>query len=383
MALPINPLAKLISSASQSIATEAADAAAAVKSAGQAALDAKVDMLSGAAGTNLNGFASGVSSIGDAAKGAAGDFSSVIGGAAGGIGGALSGIGSTIQTSLSGALDSASSALGSLGGSISGGLSSALPGGIGGLVDSIGGGITQKFNSAAGQVDDILSKLRGKNVPGGAELFPKLGGGSSIELFPNEGNDWRVRINADWKIFSDPLMQRLKDTGGVVWPYTPTVSISTKANYTQIEPTHNNYPFQSYKNSQVEDITISGEFSCETAADAEYWIAATTFFKAATKMFFGQGQYAGNPPFICRLTGYGGSVFNNVPVVVKSFTVDLRDDVDYINCYSGSVTSNTWVPILSTISVTVSPIYNRERLREFNLQTYVTGSPDRNKIGFI
>jgi hypothetical protein len=379
MSLPINPLAKLISSASQSIASEAADAAAAVKSAGQAALDAKVDMLSGAAGTNLNGFASGISSIGDAAKGAAGDFANVIGGAAGGIGGALSGIGSAVQTSLSGALDSASSALGSLGGSLTGGLSSSL----GGLVDSIGGGISQKFNSAAGQVDDILSKLRGKNVPGGAELFPKLGGGSSIELFPNEGNDWRVRINADWNIFSDPLMQRLKDTDGVVWPYTPTVNISTKANYVQIEPTHNNYPFQSYKNSQVEDITITGEFSCETSADAEYWIAATTFFKAATKMFFGQGQYAGNPPIICRLTGYGGSIFNNVPVVVKSFSVDLRDDVDYINCYSGSVTSNTWVPVLSTISVTVSPIYNRERLRKFNLQTYVTGSPDRTEIGFM
>jgi hypothetical protein len=377
MSLPINPLAKLISSASQSIAAEAADAAAAVKSAGQAALDAKVDMLSGAAGTNLNGFASGISSIGDAAKGAVGDgsFASVIGGAAGGIGGALSGISSTVQSSLSGALDSASAALGSLGGN--------LTSGVGGLVDSIGGGITQKFNSAAGQVDDILSKLRGKNVPGGAELFPKLGGGSSIELFPNEGNDWRVRINADWNIFNDPLMQRLKDTDGVVWPYTPTVNISTKANYVQIEPTHNNYPFQSYKNSQVEDITITGEFSCETSADAEYWIAATTFFKAATKMFFGQGQYAGNPPIICRLTGYGGSIFNNVPVVVKSFSVDLRDDVDYINCYSGSVTSNTWVPVLSTISVTVSPIYNRERLRKFNLQTYVTGNPDRTEIGFM
>lgn len=378
MSLPINPLAKLISSASQTIATQAADAAAAVKNVGQAQLDAKIDMLSGAAGTNLNGFASGISSIGNAAGGAIGELSSVIGGAAGGIGGALGGIGSSIQSSLSGAIGNASDAIGSL----SGGLASVAGGGLGGLVDSIGGGITQKFNSAAGQVDDILSKLRGKNVPGGAELFPPSGG-TGITLVPDRGNDWRVRIDCDWSIFDTDLMQILANTGGVVFPYTPTISISTKANYTAIEPTHNNYPFQSYKNSQVDDITISGEFSCETATDAVYWIAATTFFKAATKMFFGQGEFAGNPPIICRLTGYGASIFNNVPVVIKSFSVDLRDDVDYINCYSGPVTSNTWVPVLSTISITVSPIYNRERLRTFNLQDYTSGSPDRTNIGFI
>lgn len=381
MSLPINPLAKLISSASQSIASEAADAAAAIKSAGQAALDAKIDMLSGAAGTNLNGFASGISSIGDAAKGAAGDFANVIGGAAGGIGGALSGIGSTVQSSLAGAIGGASDAIGALGGGLAGALGGA-GGGLDGLVDAIGGGRAQIFNSAAGQVDDILSKLRGTNVPGGAELFPPSGG-AGITLVPDRGNDWRVRIDCDWSIFDTDLMKILDNTGGVVFPYTPTISISTKANYTPIEPTHNNYPFQSYKNSQVDDITISGEFSCETASDAVYWIAATTFFKAATKMFFGQGEFAGNPPIICRLTGYGASIFNNVPVIIKSFSVDLRDDVDYINCYSGPVTSNTWVPVLSTISITVSPIYNRERLRTFNLQDYVTGSPDRNNIGFM
>jgi hypothetical protein len=172
----------------------------------------------------------------------------------------------------------------------------------------------------------------------------------------------------------------LQETGGVVWPYLPNITVSTKANYTQVDTIHNNYPFQAYKNSQVDEIQISGDFSCETERDAAYWISATTFFKTATKMFFGQGPNVGNPPIICILSGYGTSVFNNVPVIIKSFSVDLKDDINYINC--NTYGTNTWVPVLSTISVTVTPIYNRSRLRKFNLQDYARGGLV-DGVGFI
>jgi hypothetical protein len=132
----------------------------------------------------------------------------------------------------------------------------------------------------------------------------------------------------------------------------------------------------------VDDITISGEFSCETETDAAYWIAATTFFKTATKMFFGQGELAGNPPLICNLTGYGASVFDKVPVIVKSFSVDLKDDVNYVRC--NIFGTNTWVPVMSTITVVVSPVYNRQRMRQFNLQDYARGkTADASGVGYI
>ena len=132
----------------------------------------------------------------------------------------------------------------------------------------------------------------------------------------------------------------------------------------------------------VDDITITGEFSCETETDAAYWIAATTFFKTATKMFFGQGEFAGNPPLICNLTGYGASIFDKVPVIVKSFSVDLKDDVNYVRC--NSFGTNTWVPVLSTITVVVSPVYNRQRMRQFSLQDYARGkTADSSGVGYI
>jgi hypothetical protein len=99
-------------------------------------------------------------------------------------------------------------------------------------------------------------------------------------------------------------------------------------------------------------------------------------------MFFGQGNLAGNPPIICNLSGYGSSIFDKVPVVIKSFSVDLKDDVNYIKCNTWQ--TNTWVPVLSTISVTVSPIYNRRRLRKFSLQEYSKGTVAGNdSVGYI
>ena len=94
-------------------------------------------------------------------------------------------------------------------------------------------------------------------------------------------------------------------------------------------------------------------------------------------MFYGQGQFAGNPPVICQLTGYGANIFNSVPVIIKSFSVDLKDDVNYVQC--NAYGSATWVPIMSTISVTVAPIYNRERLRKFSLQNFARGK----EVGMI
>ena len=135
-----------------------------------------------------------------------------------------------------------------------------------------------------------------------------------------------------------------------------------------------------YKNSTVDDITISGEFTCETETDAAYWIAATTFFKTATKMFFGEGALAGNPPLVCNLTGYGSSVFDKVPVIIKSFSVDLKEDVNYINC--NTFETNTWVPVVSTISVVVAPVYNRRRLRKFSLEDYSRGTPAKG-VGYL
>jgi hypothetical protein len=284
------------------------------------------------------------------------------------------GLGSSLNGLTAGGFESAGTALGGIGGlsNAAGDIGRAISSaGIGGAIGSLGG-IASAVSSAAGQLNNVLSLFRGKNLPAAGELFEARG--SFVELQSGNEEDWRVRINCNFGLFGDGAFSLLQETNGVVWPYNPSITIGTKANYSPLDPVHNNYPFHAYKSSSVDDIQISGEFSCETEQDAAYWIQATTFFKASTKMFFGRSANAGNPPVICNLSGYGPGVLNSIPVIVKSFSVDLPEDVNYIKCTSNNFGQATWVPILSKISVTVAPIYNRSKLRQFSLQEYASGS---------
>jgi hypothetical protein len=365
MTLSINPLAKLVTSVSQQVS--AASNAAQTSLQGEQFASLKqgvndtVNRLSGGIGSGLNGSTSAI-------NGALGDLSTATT--------ALGGFGSSVQSLASNALSTASSVSGTVsnvGAQIGASLNKL---GLG--QGSLGSGLINAaagISSAAGQINNLLSLARGKNLPSGAELFSKAGAFVEVEAGP--GDDWRVKLDCNFGLFGDAF-SRLDETGGMVWPYLPNITISTRANYSNIEPVHNNYPFMAYKNSQVEDIQIAGEFSVENAKDAEYWVQATTFLRTATKMFFGTGAFVGNPPVVCRLTGYGTRIFHNVPVVVKSFSVDLKEDVNYIKLEDKTGTP-TWVPVMSTISATVAPIYNRTRLRQFDLNEFAAGKA----VGFI
>jgi hypothetical protein len=147
-------------------------------------------------------------------------------------------------------------------------------------------------------------------------------------------------------------------------------------------------------------------------------------------------EYAGSPPPILILNGYGDHVFKNVPVVVKSFSVTLPPDVDYISTtisdlgnllgdlgniagvvgsvasvlgnssvnstvqkfqsvvgtaqsLAGRVTSLfggakvTHVPAKSTINVNVIPVYSRDMVRKFDLGSFVSGDYVKGSGGYI
>jgi hypothetical protein len=369
MALPINPQAQLVAQISSSIsaATNAANSAgiSASSALSKAGLDSKISALSGDIGSSFNGIAGNLPSMSNI-----GDQLSAFGNSLPGAS-ALGGIASTVQSKVAGlgnigSLQSAAGSISNIASDFSGSLNKLTGGNLsGGLL-----GLATSISKAAGMLNNILSLKRGANLPSGGELFMKQA--ASVKLNSGSPDDWRVKIDCNWNLFgANALFQELKETGGFVFPYLPNITVSTKANYTTVDPVHNNYPFQAYKNSVVEDITITGDFSCETSTDAAYWIAGTTFFKTATKMFYGNSNYGGNPPIICNLSGYGSSIFNHVPVIIKSFSVDLKDDVNYIKC--NAFGQQTWVPNFSTITIVVSPVYNRSRLRQFSIQDYAKG----------
>jgi hypothetical protein len=216
-------------------------------------------------------------------------------------------------------------------------------GSIGNAVGSVGGAIGALGGLASGTaLGGALSSISGAlGALGGA-----FGGGGD--------GDWRPKLTCS--------------LGTFVFPYTPTISISGGAQYEEVPITHQNYSFFAYQNSKAESITVSGPFFVEDASQAQVWIQSVNFLRAATKMF-----QDGNPPIIMKFNAYGNYVFKDIPVVIRNYSVDLPNSVDYIN------TGSSHVPIKSSFSVTLQPVYSREKVKTFNLQSFISGG----SAGFV
>ena len=157
--------------------------------------------------------------------------------------------------------------------------------------------------------------------------------------------DWRVKVqiapNANYLYkASDPgILWPLRQTDGVIFPYTPSISIQYSADYTPYDLTHSNYRGYFYKGSRVAEMTITGQFTAQDTMQADYLLAVIHFFKSATKMFYGQDAQRGAPPPLLYLTGLGEYQFNGHPFVVNNFTYDLPDDVNYIRARGRQTTT--------------------------------------------
>jgi hypothetical protein len=296
---------------------------------------------------------------------------------------------------------------------------------------------------------DLLDPSKARNaisglMPGGlsslAKSIPNIGfqsmSGTGGATAASE-DDWRVRVSLspNARLFyqditqaSNAIQSPLLETNGVIWPYTPQITVTHNAQYSTAHLTHSNYPAHFYNSSEVADINISGEFTVQNLEDGQYLMAAVYFFRAATKMFFGQGDNVGNPPPIVFLDGYGSHYFPHVPCVITQFSHTLPNEVDYIqvpisttsltkvplstqaiapgvnlidNGYGklvspstvapdfnatqksaqvtttqqfNTITTHTRVPTTSTVSVTLRPMYSRKNLHDrFDLNKFAAG----------
>lgn len=187
----------------------------------------------------------------------------------------------------------------------------------------------------------------------------------------NKIPDWRFRIQlargADYlyKAQQAGILTPLKATDGVLFPYTPTINVSYSAGYEVSDIPHSNFKIYNYRNSSVENITVTGEFTAQDTYEANYLLAVIHFFRSATKMFYGKDSNPprGIPPPLCYLTGHGDYNFNYHPVVITNFTLNYPNDVDYITATindtgQGEVgaTPNNLPPYVSPSVATPSPL---------------------------
>lgn len=252
---------------------------------------------------------------------------------------------------------------------------------------------------AAKQISGAVGSFASKagNFPAGGEAG--IGGGIAQATMKTSMNrDWRVRLSLPSQMQGSDIISMLTNTGGLVFPYTPSINVIHAANYQPLDIVHSNYPYMAYQNSKIDNISISAEFFIEDSYEARYWVAAVHFLRSLTKMSFGESSNVGSPPPVVKLSGYGDFVFNDVPVVVSSFSLNLPDDVDYIatglgkadlvqrDYWSDADTSDgiSWAPVKSRFEISLLPVYSRKKLKEFSLDKFVNGDYiSKDKNGFM
>jgi len=240
--------------------------------------------------------------------------------------------------------------------------------------------------------------------------------------FTNATNDWRLRISVSAEsgiLYRDPnpgLLKPLIATDGVIFPYVPQVTVAYAARYGSQQLTHTNYTNYFYEASEVQSIQISGDFTVQNDFDAQYFLAVLYFFRASTKMFYGNsGTYQGAPPPMVYLDGYGSHYLPHVPCIITQFSHTMPNDVDYVETQVrkkglttnidsatkrtltaeeaaqkkgvGVITTEsvditkTRLPTSSQISLTLQPIYSRTRQRSFDYNAFARG--DLLSKGFL
>lgn len=219
-----------------------------------------------------------------------------------------------------------------------------------------------------------------------ARLQPKAGRAESLSILGPKG--------------PGNILYPLYQTGGVLFPYTPSISTGAVTEYDNTPFIHSNYNYNAYVRSYPKPISITAEFTAQTNDEALYLLAVIHFFRSVTKSYFGVSPYnkAGTPPPTLLFNYLGEYQFNNVPVVVKYFDYSYEANIDYVavnttqnQIYSANMGVSlpaansggfTWVPTHMTCSLELETQYVPIQLRnQFNLDDFRSGKLVNN--GYI
>jgi hypothetical protein len=205
-----------------------------------------------------------------------------------------------------------------------------------------------------------------------ARLRPKRGG---EDLFYQKTQDGDNR---------DYLLKPIKESGGMVWQYTPQIMVQGQTNYAQAHMQGMNYQINTYQNSTPPMLPVTSDFTANNIYEARYLLAIFTFLRICGKGTFGdqavkEGNY-GRPPPVLLFEYLGDHMFNKVPVVMTSYSIMLQEEVDYVPVKVGDKV--THVPTRTNIMVNLEPTYTPQKLRrKFNLDKLTSG--EAYKDGFI
>lgn len=239
----------------------------------------------------------------------------------------------------------------------------------------------------SGKSDDTSDSARGSTTGGrGNEANVPFGAQRSVpaaaEAKWSEAKDLRAKLRVPNAYLTGPSAgpaNIIQKNGGILFPYTPQISLDNQATYSNQNPLHSNFPLYFYKNSTVGPIQVTAKFTVQNEFEGAVLLGVIHLLRSLTKMKWGNDPDAGSPPPVCRFDAYGDYMLYNIPVAVASWRHELPDGVDYIAVGrpgSPGIYGHSMVPTLSTISLTLNVMYSRREMLRYNVKDWLSKGLD-------
>jgi hypothetical protein len=205
------------------------------------------------------------------------------------------------------------------------------------------------------------------------------------------GSDYRAKLDAlhpdDVYANANGILTPLKETRGVIFPYSPTISFSQAVNYTDLQLVHSNLDYPSYTRTPTCTLQISGKFTVQNKREGRYALAVIHFLRAVSKSYFGEADAAvgkaGLPPPVLVFSAYGPYIYNRLRCVLKTHSWAYDDATDTVPiAVDGGATVR--LPALFTVSLELMVVQTPYNMRtQFSFDQFASGALLNNQGGYV
>jgi hypothetical protein len=158
------------------------------------------------------------------------------------------------------------------------------------------------------------------------------------------------------------------------FPFTPTISIISSANYSEYGLTHANFQQRAFDSHTNMDLNITAPMIVRSEEEAEYVYNAALWIRGMMKMQWLRDNDPGMPPPVLRFNAHG--IYENVPCVISDFTWNLDQDIDYVEIPDPRNSKKIMrIPVTNMFVLSISTTYSPKNVREnFSVRDYLSGN---------
>ena len=135
------------------------------------------------------------------------------------------------------------------------------------------------------------------------------------------------------KNYNKNLLAPIAYTNGLVFPYTPAIQVGhAQVDYSQYNLPQTNFDYMAFIRRASPTMSVTAPFTANNMEEARYLLATIHFLRTTTMTYFGREntQRRGTPPPILLFSAYGPYMFEKIPVVIRTVSFGLEQDVDYV-----------------------------------------------------